>query len=772
MKPISIKVSTYVKLVISYIFLIMLTSFFIMIVFSERRQRKQIDKQLNQVDTLYNIISAANQKIIELSLQGESVINWDESDYQRYHNGILNLAEIIQHIKPLCQDFIQPNQLDTLRGLFVAKDSLFKQISSLLVKQGRINSSFIKQKPLIIRDTTQVNSKKNIFNIFKRKGIQQIQTIQYNINPDLLKQQKRHFALLTSHIDSLDNSNTLLNKQLDNLITELNYKKEQFLSLKKQNINKMQQESSILISIGGICIIIFIIVSFIVIYNERKQISNYRIKLEGIISENKSLIDVQKKIMLTVSHDIRGPLNSIYGSTELAMDTVETKKRNIYLKNTLRSCKHVLNLVNGLLEIYRLNESKELKKDMLFWLNELLSTISDKFAILANSKGLEFHNTFTSTDVFVKGDADRIEQIVDNLLANAIKFTNQGVIQFSANYKDNTLYVNISDTGVGMSQETISRIFYPFERAVSSQNVEGFGLGLAITQGLIELLDGEISVNSILGGGSSFCISLPLPQTEDRIEENINERKIDNLPKKVLVVDDDFIQLEMIKDMLERNKISCTICHSTNEVIDCMRRLDFDVILTDIQMPETNGFELLELLRTSHVGNSQTIPVIAMTAQGESKIETFLESGFAGYIYKPFSMTELLNLISSTMSFVQEKNDITNFSPLINDCTDKIKLLDSFIQEAGKNKGELYDGIKKRSYKQLRATVHRMSPTWRLLKRESELEEYRMFLHEESDDWIIIGEKTESIICIINKFISDAEKEYVTHKSKKNSFNS
>lgn len=169
MKPISIKVSTYVKLVISYIFLIMLTSFFIMIVFSERRQRKQIDKQLNQVDTLYNIISAANQKIIELSLQGESVINWDESDYQRYHNGILNLAEIIQHIKPSCQDFIQPNQLDTLCGLFVAKDSLFKQISSLLVEQAHINSSFIKQKPLIIRDTTQVNSKKIFLTYSKEK---------------------------------------------------------------------------------------------------------------------------------------------------------------------------------------------------------------------------------------------------------------------------------------------------------------------------------------------------------------------------------------------------------------------------------------------------------------------------------------------------------------------------------------------------------------------------------------------------------------------------
>ena len=260
-----------------------------------------------------------------------------------------------------------------------------------------------------------------------------------------------------------------------------------------------------------------------------------------------------------------------------------------------------------------------------------LADIEKEYCRIANDKGIMLSGDFVGTGVAVTGDADRIEQIISNLLSNAVKFTVSGFIGFSAVYRNDILTITVRDTGIGMSEETIRRIFTPFERAAVEICPEGFGLGLSITKGLVTLLKGEITVRSSVGEGSTFKVSIPLKETSEAVTEKCKPLPdfAKRLPHRIIVVEDDPVQMEITRDILERNGICCHACKNAKEVVGLLRKEEYDLILTDIQMPGTNGFNLLNLLRNSNIGSSRSIPIAAMTARGDEEKENFIKAGFA-----------------------------------------------------------------------------------------------------------------------------------------------
>ena len=307
---------------------------------------------------------------------------------------------------------------------------------------------------------------------------------------------------------------------------------------------------------------------------------------------------------------------------------------------------------------------------------------------MVNNKGILFCHDFKDTDVKLYGDVDRIEQIIDNLLSNAVKFTETGTISLNASYSEGVLLLEVKDTGIGMSEETLSRIFRPFERLSSVANAQGFGLGLPITKGLVNLLGGTINVTSSIDQGSTFRVTLPMKLTDEPIEgENRIIPHPVHLPQNVLVIDDDTMLLDVIKEMMERNGMNCTTCATSKEVVKAMRGKDYDLLLSDIQMPGTNGFDLLTLLRNSNIGNSRTIPVVAMTARGDSDKEAFLHAGFTDYIYKPFSSSELLSLLSTIRRNRQEETHSVDFSLILSEVSDKSKNASFLYIPVGKKTG-------------------------------------------------------------------------------------
>ena len=377
------------------------------------------------------------------------------------------------------------------------------------------------------------------------------------------------------------------------------------LDAREERLKISYDRSTSIITCLILSAVFLLFISYLVIHRDIRTREKDRKRLEETIEQNTALLEMRKNIILTISHDIRAPLNIISGSAELAMDTREKKRRNSHLNNIRIVCKHVVHLLNNLLDVYRLNEAKETRNDVPFNLNELLERIASGFSHVVTNKGILFRPDFKDTDVNLYGDADRIEQIMDNLLTNAVKFTESGTITLSACYREGVLILEVKDSGIGMNPETLSRIFRPFERLTSATNVDGVGLGLPITKGIVSLLGGEIDVTSEIGSGTTFRVTLPLSMTDEPVEsENRILPHPEHLPQNVLVIDDDTMFLDVIKEMLERNGITCTLCSSAKDIVKAIRNKDYDLLLSDILMPGTNGFDLLDLLRNSNVGNS------------------------------------------------------------------------------------------------------------------------------------------------------------------------
>lgn len=614
----------------------------------------------------------------------------------------------------------------------------------------RQDSLLQEQEPAIVEQAKGVRSvtrkKKGIAGFFGAKETIQVPLPSnplHSLNEQLISRQQQ----INNYTDSLRIQNRESNRKLYALIQYLDEQSQKAFLSKESHVKESYERSVVIVTGLIVSAIILLIISYLIIQRDIREKEKNRKRLEDTIKQNISLLEMRKNIILTISHDIRAPLNVIGGSAEQAMDTRDKKRRDNHLNNIKIVCRHITHLLNNLLDVYRLNEAKETRNDVPFNLDDLLGRTVSGFSHIVNNKGILFDHQFDNTGVKLLGDMDRIAQIVDNLLTNAVKFTESGTISFNARYGDGHLYLEVKDTGIGMNEIMLSRIFRPFERLASETNTDGFGLGLPITKGLVDLLGGTITVSSKAGSGSTFCVTLPLPTTDKLIEdENIISPHSDNLPQNILVIDDDPMLLNIVKEMLERNGVNCKTCATAKEVVKAMRNQDYDLLLSDIQMPGTNGFDLLTLLRNSNIGNSHTIPVIAMTARGDRDKEAFLNTGFTDCIYKPFSSSELLSLISAIKKQQADEKPGIDFSTMLSEVSDGMTLLCSFVAQSEKDREELESAMKNNDRIKMREAAHRMQSSWDLLHTGDRLMAYRTLLKDGTQDDGAFKEQTRQII--------------------------
>lgn len=774
------KESIYVKILAGYLIVLMVIACMAAILLHERQRMQSMERDLTTIrNTQYNI-HTAHRYITELAFEGETVLGWDRKDYEKYQAKRFCMDSLLQVLRTSALDIVQPERIDTLRQLLADKEKHLHRIMEILQKQALADSILIYQLPSVAKQAASVREvvrkKKGIAGFFGKKEIIRIppQTDKlYALNNRLTTMQKEREHALSVQTDSLAWRNKELNRQFIGLIVTLDAQAQGGLADKEFQLSEMRRSSFRLIAYVLAFAMLLLLIFYFIIHLDIRQIIRGRKKMEKIIEENKMLLEMRKNIILAVSHDIRGPLGNINNSAELAMDTREKKKRNAYLENICISCRHILHLVNNLLDIYRMNEKKESRNDVPFRPDRLMMRIAEGYLRKSNDKGLLFTTGFSGLETVVMGDADRIEQILDNLLANAVKFTEAGEIRFVAGYENGRLTMEVHDTGIGMSEETQSRIFTPFERAAQATNSEGFGLGLSITKGLVSLLDGEISVMSSVGKGSVFRVTLPLAKTDEKERENNRLfTSTMHLPRRVLVVDDDSLQLEVIREMLERNGVFCGACHNAREMVEALREQDYDLVLTDVQMPGTDGFGLLKLLRSSNIRNSRTVPVMVMTARGDKKTSHFTEAGFLDCIYKPFSTQELLSFISAVVRQENEESDVASFKALTSGISNKHKMLELFIRETERSIAELQDASQMTDRKRIRETVHRMSPLWEVLQEDKVLQEYRQILHNEEAGGEVIMQETEKIVARARELIVEARIEIAELKNETKSIDS
>lgn len=707
----------------SYIFILIIVVIIAFLYYKDEIALTMMDSETEYSNELNHVINHLNIEVASLALRGESAMGWTNIEKEKYHNHQSIIDSILLQLTKVFPN--NKTDIDSLRIIFKHKEKILYELTDVYIQQKKFNDQIIDRIPTIQptqSEKTTKKKRKKFLGIFGKKGKDQPEppVKSYQLTNNFVRQNKLQKELLKSYADTLSRQNVIINEHLRDLINDIDMKNQKNVDIREKEISatrsKSYREMGILIAI----VLGMLALSLIIIHWDiRKQIQ-YRRRLEESMRQNTLLLEMRKRIILTISHDIRGPLNVISGSAELAIDTRDKKKRDSYLNNARYLCRHVVHLLNNLLDVYRLNEAKETPNNVPFRLNALFDRIAVGAARIINDKGLIFRHDISDMDVTVIGDEDRIEQIVDNLLSNAVKFTSTGSVGISASYGNGHLVMAISDSGIGMTEETVKRIFRPFERADNVDHVEGFGLGLSITKGLISLLGGTVQVISDVGKGTTFHVSLPLALSDIEIEkESRPDRPSDKpgrLPRNVIVIDDDPMQRDIVREMLERNSVSCNTCATVTDVVKLMRENDYDMLLTDINMPGTDGFALLELLRKSDIGNSKEIPVVAMTARDDEENRHLLGYGFAGCLFKPFSMQDLLERISIIYAASQgHGNEMTDFSNLIGELDDKCLILDTLVKATKNDVAELKKAMRKDNRTALKNVLHRIAPTWELL---------------------------------------------------------
>ena len=486
-------------------------------------------------------------------------------------------------------------------------------------------------------------------------------------------------------------------------------------------INKaMAARKQLLWQIGLLTLVTFlaIIVMIWFIWRDARKERIYRENLEAANEEIQRIMNHRERLLLTITHDIKAPAASISGFIDLMKEYVTEAQGMECLQNIKNSAAHLSRLVASLLDYHQLENGLMKVQPVSFSPTQLVKESVEGMRLRAEEKGLAIsyemtmgmkkeanQENETDKELFL-ADAFRIRQILDNLVSNAIKYTDHGSVNIEARVSKImgklTLTLSVKDTGKGMTDEEKQKVFQAFTRLKSAQGIEGTGLGLSITQELVSLLGGEIQLHSTLGKGSCFIVTLPIEpapkddskesrvQTSDyqKEENSANQKKVPQefVNHKVLILDDDKLQLQLLQEMLRRIAVDSWQVFACNHVIEALTILHNEqpaLMLMDIEMPEMNGMEMI-----THI-NHTNMTVVAMTAHDTSILEQLQKAGFDDCLFKPFSMEKLsaiLGIDSQPQLDIQPLPDAQSETPSQPDLSSQQKSnpqLDAFLAFAG-----------------------------------------------------------------------------------------
>ncbi len=506
--------------------------------------------------------------------------------------------------------------------------------------------------------------------------------------------------------------------------------------------------------IGGLTgfVLLLLVISYIIIHRNAVRIKRYKQEttdligqLQKSVEQNEALIASRKKAVHTITHELRTPLTAIIGYIALMEKGNDADKKEQYVRNIRQSSERMRKMLNTLLSFFRLDNGKEQPNISPCRISAITHILETEFTPIAMNKGLALTIT-NQTDAVVLTDKERILQIGNNLLSNAIKFTENGGVSLTTDYDNGVLKLIVEDTGTGMTEEEQQRVFGAFERLANAAAKDGFGLGLSIVQRIVSMLGGTIRLESEKDKGSRFTVGIPM-QTAGELPEQINRTRIhhDRTFHNVIAIDNDEVLLLMLKEMYAQEGIHCDTCTDAAELMEMIREKGYSLLLTDLNMPEINGFELLELLRTSNVGNSKTIPVVVTTASGSCSKEELMERGFAGCLLKPFSISELMK-VSDKCAMKGNRNEKPDFTSLLSYGNETV-MLEKLIAETEKEMQAVREAKQRKDLQELDALTHHLRSSWEILRADQPLRELYKLLHRSpTSDWEAIHTAVKDVL--------------------------
>jgi len=722
---------------------------------SEWQDIEKWESDNRQIDELRKDINNIQIQLIEFSLFGETVLEWDNDDMEHYHIQRMAMDSLLCRFKTM----YPMERIDSVRYLLEDKERQIRQIVQVFEQQQAINDKIIRQVLVIVQRSVQEQPKppkrKGFLSIFGKKEEAKptvTTTMLRSLDRNMIAEQQEQNRRLSEHADSLAARNAELNRQLQELIIQIDEKVQTDLQQRESEIVAMREQS--FIQIGGLTgfVLLLLVISYIIIHCNANRIKQYKKEtkdligqLQQSINQNEALIASRKKAVHTITHELRTPLTAITGYARLMEKESDTDKIGMYIQHIQQSSNRMREMLNSLLSFFRLDNGKEQPNFAPCKISTITHTLETEFMPVAISNGLAL-TINCHTDAVVLTDKERILQIGNNLLSNAIKFTESGGVSLITNYDDGLLKLIVEDTGTGMTEEEQRRVFGAFERLSNAATKDGFGLGLSIVQRIVAMLGGIVRLESEKGKGSCFIVEIPMQTAEEQPEQSRQGYVRQNEEyHEVIAIDNDAVLLLMLKEMYAQEGIHCDTCTDAAELIELIRKKEYSLLLTDLNMPDINGFELLELLRTSNVGNSRDIPVVVTTASGSCSKEELMDRGFSGCLLKPFSISELME-VSDKCAMKGNRNEKPDFTSLLSYGNEAI-MLEKLVAETEKEMQAIREAGLKKDLQELNALTHHLRSSWEILRADQPLRELYKLLHSDgTPDDKTIGNTIKSVL--------------------------
>ena len=724
--------STRIKILVGYALLAVVLVSATWMVYDNTRSLSAVNEASERLMARRDIVDSLVFTMLETANAERSVLLGDAGKWQRFDEALSSSAANAMRLRPLLMDTLKQQRLDSLITLLKAKrentllvmkelnndcrdiyynnklEALHSGRDSIVIspqtkerheqhetvyevvktKRGffrRLGDAFRKQHTDTV-STTRLTHQPSTATINHRLNIaDSVANVLAEIHSEQQRANDRKQDAISSRNRQLQRVSIQLTKRTWLLIEDI--QSDEHNALQRVVGKAMSSRRAMIVRIAVLGLLAILSAAILVVYILR-DIKRERRDRQRIIeakAETERIMQQRERLLLTITHDIKAPAASIAGFIDLLSEYVDQPKAVGYLQNISGSAKHLLQLVSALLDYHKLESGKAERHEVSFAPAVLISECVAQMQPLAMEKKLKLATDVQVTEsMLCRSDAFRIKQIVNNLVGNAIKYTDKGKVRVGVSIANRQLSISVKDTGCGMTPDELQTVFNAFTRLPGAQGKEGVGLGLTITREIVTLLGGEINVQSAKGKGSTFTVSLPvkivtnqgvhqqnkqtqgvhLYQVHQQSNQQVHQQsQPDSLigaletsapPKdksqhptlSVVIVDDDRLQGQLLTEMLQRIEgisFNTTTTIHASEAIAIATESAPNIVFTDIEMPEMNGSEIMRRIRNNAEvqQRSCTTKFVAMTAHEQSIMPQLRSDGFDACLFKPFSVQTL-----------------------------------------------------------------------------------------------------------------------------------
>ena len=727
--------STRIKILVGYALLAVVLVSATWMVYDNTRSLSAVNEASERLMARRDIVDSLVFTMLETANAERSVLLGDAGKWQRFDEALSSSAANAMRLRPLLMDTLKQQRLDSLITLLKAK----RENTLLVMKElnndcrdiyynNKLEALHSGRDSIVISPQTKerheqhetvyevVKTKRGFFrrlgDVFRKQHTDTVSTTRLTHQPSTATINHRlniadSVANVLAEIhseqqranDRKQDAISSRNRQLQRVSIQLtkrtwllieDIQSDEHNALQRVVGKAMSSRRAMIVRIAVLGLLAILSAAILVVYILR-DIKRERRDRQRIIeakAETERIMQQRERLLLTITHDIKAPAASIAGFIDLLSEYVDQPKAVGYLQNISGSAKHLLQLVSALLDYHKLESGKAERHEVSFAPAVLISECVAQMQPLAMEKKLKLATDVQVTEsMLCRSDAFRIKQIVNNLVGNAIKYTDKGEVRVGVNIANRQLSISVKDTGCGMTPDELQTVFNAFTRLPGAQGKEGVGLGLTITREIVTLLGGEINVQSTKGKGSTFTVSLPvkivtnqgvhqqnkqtqgvqlsqLHQQSQQSKQQLHQQsQRDSLigaletsapPKdrsqhptlSVVIVDDDRLQGQLLTEMLQRIEgisFNTTTTIHASEAIAIATKSAPNIVFTDIEMPEMNGSEIMRRIRNNAEvqQRSCTTKFVAMTAHEQSIMPQLRSDGFDACLFKPFSVQTL-----------------------------------------------------------------------------------------------------------------------------------